>query len=877
MTSSARLEGWVAGWVRLVLAAPRAFWLLLVLLTAGAAWLSVERYSLNSRLADLVQMDSDWRTDWDAYRAAFPQIIDTAVIAVRGDSFGAVEEAALGLEAAVRERSDLFTDVFAPANSALLRDHAFLFMDLDQLDDVGDNLAAAQPLLTAAAEDPSLRGLLGVLATAIDNGSAAELDRVVPRLLASAQAQLAGADARVRWSDEFFAADGEASASFYRLIFMRGVQNFGEALPNAVVVQHLRELIADFPAPEGVRVSLTGEAALQHEEFEAAIGGVQLAGSAAFVLLAIVLALGVRSARIVLATLTLLLVGVTWTTGLAMLTVGEFNTLSLIFLVMFFGLGVDFAIHFSLRLQEGLGSAEAPGDDALAAALLGAARGVGPAIALCSVTTAIGFLGFAPTDYAGLADLGVISAGGMLVAGLLTFTLLPLFYSTFGAPGPLRGGLRMGAASPRLSRGVTVAVTLALLLGGAAMVSRTSFDFSVLALRDPDSESMRTLRELQAEKQLTDYVLFTLTDRDRLDDISALADLPAVESVRTPLDWVPDEQDDKLFALEDLQAVLWSALEPADVRAAATTGDNRAAIEALAAGIEARGEAGDALDELGRALRQIAALDDAGIGAWQAAATDNLVAELEWLRRALTVDALAFEDLPADLRRRLVAPDGRYSSHLIPAQDISGVRELNEFIASVRERVPSGTGRPVVEWGVGGIIVEAFQQALALAVIGIALVLLFALRSVVDTLLVLLPLGLAAGLALGANAIAGVPLNMASVLVLPLVFGLGVDNGIHVVERFRRDGNDPDAYRRSSTPRAVMLSALTTIGTFAALMLSPHRGTSSIGELLALAVGLLLLLTLFLLPSLLALTGGGAGGAAGGDSGDGRAAADQPA
>ena len=57
----------------------------------------------------------------------------------------------------------------------------------------------------------------------------------------------------------------------------------------------------------------------------------------------------------------------------------------------------------------------------------------------------------------------------------------------------------------------------------------------------------------------------------------------------------------------------------------------------------------------------------------------------------------------------------------------------------------------------------------------------------------------------------------------------------------------------SSTPRAVMLSTLTTIGTFAALMLSPHQGTASIGLLLTLAVGLLLLLTIFVLPVLLSL------------------------
>ena len=74
------------------------------------------------------------------------------------------------------------------------------------------------------------------------------------------------------------------------------------------------------------------------------------------------------------------------------------------------------------------------------------------------------------------------------------------------------------------------------------------------------------------------------------------------------------------------------------------------------------------------------------------------------------------------------------------------------------------------------------------------------------------------------------PLNMANILVIPLIFGLGVDNGIHVVERFRRSGAVSELMH-SSTPLAVVLSTLTTIGTFAALTLSPHQGTASIGYL----------------------------------------------
>ena len=97
--------------------------------------------------------------------------------------------------------------------------------------------------------------------------------------------------------------------------------------------------------------------------------------------------------------------------------------------MMFFGLGVDFALHYSLRFQEAVGEKIEKSE-----ALVQSGKSVGRAISLGAVTTAIGFLGFWPTDYQGLADLGVISAGGMLIACFLAFTFLPAFYAVIGPP-----------------------------------------------------------------------------------------------------------------------------------------------------------------------------------------------------------------------------------------------------------------------------------------------------------------------------------------------------------------------------------------------------------------------------------------------------------
>ena len=103
-----------------------------------------------------------------------------------------------------------------------------------------------------------------------------------------------------------------------------------------------------------------------------------------------------------------------------------------------------------------------------------------------------------------------------------------------------------------------------------------------------------------------------------------------------------------------------------------------------------------------------------------------------------------------------------------------------------------------------------------------------------------------------ATVILSMPFNFANVIVLPLLMGLGVANGIHLVSRSRQEKSGAAAFA-TTTPRAVIFSSLTTIASFGSLAVSSHRGTASMGELLMLSIGLTLLCTLVVLPSLMRL------------------------
>ena len=830
-----RWVGWVARHARGVLYA-------LGMVTAILGWVAIDQFHMNSNLNDLILQEAPWRIDFDRYEAEFPDLVRTAVVVVSGEGFKQVEDTTRAFEAALKSRPEHFRAVYAGGSHSFFRDHAFLYLDEDDLDDMADRLAEAQPMLTVAAEDPSLRGILDLVADGIANEAPSGFDTVVRLLTESAEAVLAGSDPTVYWTNEFFTS----TDPIYQLILLKSNSSAGETVANAEVMAELASIIDELDIPDEVRIGITGEVALAHEEIEAAVTGVQLAGWLAVALLAVVLVLGVRSAKVILATFVMLIVGIVWTSAYAMLTVGEYNTLSIVFLVMFFGLGVDFAIHFSLRYQEALNENVGSAVEALTSAT----ASVGGAIAICTVTTALGFLGFWPTDYAGLADLGVISAGGMAIAGFLTFTLLPAFYSVCG---PIKHHVLDIPSSARLvswlirRRGVVLGLIGMLAVVAGLVASQSRFDYSVLALKDPNAGSMRTLRLLREEGLATDYALAIMSEDEF--DTAPFEALGVVDSVIAPWDFVPSDQTEKLFVLEDLRQILQSALEPLRTMDAPTPSALAASLANLRSTIDEHDDEGR-FRRLRRALDALGAGSPQGLMIWQRGVISNLADELEWLRRAVAVEPIEFKDLPIEVAERLVSDSGQHLSIVLPAEDVAPVAALSRFIEGVRTLAPNATGRPVVEWGVGRIVVSSFQQALIFAAVSIVVVLLVTFGSLRYALLISIPLVLAALLTLAAGVWFDSPLNMANILVLPLIFGLGVDNGIHVVDRYRGGGGVADLMH-SSTPRAVLLSTLTTVGTFAALSLSPHQGTASIGLLLAVAVSLLLLFTVFLLPVLL--------------------------
>lgn len=828
-------------------ASPRAVLLAIAAVTVISGVYVTRNFAVDSDLSKLIRPSGSlaWYRANEAYKAQFPELQQTSIVVVSGRDPEAVDRTAARIVSAFSADA-MFEFVFAPALDPMLRDHRAYFLTLDDLEAWVRGVQYDYGAMLRLADGAGLANAAFTLADQIAATSGLRLPTSLATLAASFQDGVPVALTLEAYPHLVPPAGDE----HYLIVMLKGRQANEERLPNAAQVERIRAHMDATVLDAGVRVRLTGEVPLAHEEISAALDGIGIAGVISLVLLALVLRLGVRSWRILTAAFCLLGVGVVWTLAWAGLVVGAFNTLALIFVVMFFGIGVDFAVHFSLRLWETMepGSTEDPE--------VHAAREIGPALGLCMLTSSIAFLSFVPTDYRGLAELGIISAGGMLIAFVLTLSLLPAFFSLFGMPPRTPGPSDPPRSGARRSP-VTVLLVTGLIAGGAGWIAKDlTFDYNVLALRDADTEAMSTLLELQASGVTTDYSINVLaadaTDAGRVKN--ALSALEETGEIVTPEDLVPVEQEEKRRLLDELSRLL-------DTIGPVAAADREFAGEALEEAVAYLKEVRASVSAGDRALLEsftlgLAALtaDPGKLAALDASLESALKAELDALRRIVEARPFTLDGVPAAIRARLVTADGRHLVTVLPAAPLADRTAADAFVRSVLAVTPDVGGRAVVEWGVGDVAVRAFIEAALLAVAAIAVLLVAYFRGLLLPLVVLTPLALTTVITFALIELTGLTLNMANILVVPLIFGLGVDTGIHVVHRFNVTGSVA-ALLRSSTARAVVISALTTIGTFFSLSFSPHKGAASVGMLLTIAITVMLIATFAVVPALLQVLG----------------------
>ncbi len=805
------------------------------------------------------------------YARDFPTLDDSLLILVEGDSPEQVREATQALEARLAARPDAFTDVFAPGGGPFFERYGLLYRSEDDLYDFGDSLAAYQPLLAELAREPSLSTLSRLIRLGLESfedspDGASAWPGVLEQFSRATVAVYAEYPLSVSW--ESLLLEGSAfDPQRRRVLVAEPVLDFDSLLAAGPAMEALQQeaRALGFGPERGVRIRVTGNPALNYEEMRGLIWDVGVAGIFSFALVTMVLWRALRSGRMVAAAASTLLIALVWTAAIAAATVGRLSLVSITFAVLFIGLGVDFGIHFGLRyteaLREGLGPREAAHHTC---------EHVGASLVVCAFTTAIGFYSFIPTDYRGVGELGWIAGTGMFVILFHTLTLFPALLGSWLAiepgtlppPRPQRLGW-LEAVNRRPGAVCTAAAVLA--LGSLALVPRLRFDPDVVRLRDPDTPSVQAFETLLAERQDSPWYANVVTpDADRAAAVAAeLRSLPEVERTLTLADFVPEQQDEKLEILADLDLLL-DFPRQGEVLAGVDTAEQVAALGELHAFLASEPLEGSTpvaesarmlRRELGRFLERVAAdpAPEAALAELEGLLLGRFPAQLERLQTAVSPGPVGLEDLPEDLVARMRSPSGLQRIQVFPAEDLDAPGNMEEFADAVRSVDRSATGLPINLVEFGRATARSLRQALGLALASIALLLLALWRRPLPVAAALAPLLLAALLTAGAMALFDLPFTFVNVVVLPLLLGMGVDSGIHLVQRARHPADEGQMLAGTVTGRAVFYSALTTIASFGSLGFSAHRGIASMGTLLVVAMIISLLSNLVVLPALLQL------------------------
>ena len=200
---------------------------------------------------------------------------------------------------------------------------------------------------------------------------------------------------------------------------------------------------------------------------------------------------------------------------------------------------------------------------------------------------------------------------------------------------------------------------------------------------------------------------------------------------------------------------------------------------------------------------------------------------------------ITLDMIPESIRERFVSENGEYFLvNIYSKKDIWDGLFTSPLLSTVIRDVPGVTGSPVFMKAMIEIAKEEGRFAFILAFFAFLIILLIDFRSIKITLLALFPLCIALLWMVGIMGLTGFPFSIVNVMGLPLILGIGIDDGVHIIHRYLVEGRDKLRYSISSIGKAITLTTITTMLAFGSLIPSIYRGYASLGILVTLGIGL---------------------------------------
>ena len=871
---------------------PRAILAVALLLSVISLFYAKSSLTFLTGRDSLMPSNAPFQREYYAYRAEFGDQEEIVVVIEGGD---ASQSLAFGdaLYERLNSSAGVYREVFYPGGLPFFRKNGLLFMPIEEIQGLRKTLTLAEPVLKDLAAAPSVQTLFTSITGQIDSYLSLPPDsQEAHKRLASLAFMLGALDTGFKGvgaktgtlsMDSFLkgGAGGKPSmlesAGKQQVITILPVKDEQSFVPAEKAIKAVRAELAELlkkPEFKGVQAGLTGVPVLEYEEMATSQKDMETATLLSLALTVLLLLVAFRGVLNVIAAMVSLVVAICLSLGFAAVAVGHLNILSMAFAVMLIGLGVEYGIQVVLRYQEEL-KRGVPHIEAIDA---GISRNI-LAIVMAAATVALAFVTFALTDFKGIAELGIIAAGGIVFCVITTFTVLPailVLMARWRKPYTAQAGNGLGAfAHPLLAAMFArpwpiIGATAALALLCALPLSRTGFDYNMMNLQAKGLESVTYAYKLMRSSENSGYfgVAMARDSSEAAELTSRLEKLPAVDHVVSLLTFVPERQEAKLAEIAALRRVMDQVRPVAYeenlsvMELPAVFEGFRDRVEKLKNALEGR-KASEApavagflktLDGFFGSLEKEKDRNALGmLREFQGGMFAQFPAKIAELKSSLEAAPVTAADVPSQLKARFVGKTGRLLLQIAPKKEIFDREPLAEFINQVRGVYPRVTGEPVNVFESMTILRDAYLRAFGYAFAGIALILLVTFRSVKFALLGLVPLAAGLVMMVGGMWLAGIRFNVANIIVMPLLLGVGVDSAIYIINRFRKEGETPLQVVTSSAGVGVLLNALTILFSFGALMIARHQGVFSIGAVMSLGMTAVVAVFLVFLPALLVL------------------------
>ncbi|MBI3249892.1 MAG: MMPL family transporter [Deltaproteobacteria bacterium] len=795
------------------------------------------------------------------------------------------------------------SEVFYHIDTASLAGKKLLYLSPDDLRSLRDNLEEYSDLIQELTTSPGLNtlfrainqqvsagmvshivsGFLGLEASPEEKQAEAQPVRVtfLSSLLGELDQALGTTDygyhspwAKFFGDAEELADDGFLVSANRRFVFlMVEPQENREEEAIVAIRKAVQTLKGEFL---GLKVGVTGTEALNTDETASTQADAGVATVVSLLGVTLLYLLFFRKIRHPLFIISALTIGLAWTMGFVTLAVGHLTIITVFVGPMLLGLADDFGVHFIARYEEerSLGSAPA---EAIHMVFAHSVPGIGAG----AFTTALAFAAVMLADFRGVQELGLIAAAGMLLSFLAIVTFLPALIvlverhlpwtvqpseRTFLAGAFAGWGTRM----ERIRWPLSIVAGLCT-LGGLVALPGMSFDYNLLNLQARGTESVEWEKRIieNSERSSRDALTSAPTPEEAMRKAAAFEALSSVESVESVASLIPGGQPERIELVRALQPLLGSlppmlvTPEAIEVRDLARTLD-KLKLKLREDNTEWDPSRKPSEQDLGEVRRHLLAVGDqlqstsetevkARLGRFQEALFRDFQEKWSLLRNNLDpTGPITLADIPAQLKSRFVSRDGaKFLLQIFPKKNVWEKEAQEEFVEQIRQVDPDVTGNPVIGYESIRAMRDGYVEGGLYAFLAIVLVTFVTLRKLGDTVLAILPLGLGIVWTAGLMWVFGLQFNLANMVAVPLIIGIGVENGIHIVHRYRESGLGGPALVAGSTGQAVALFSLTTMIGFGSLMVARYYGIFSMGLLLTLAVGSVLVASLAILPLLL--------------------------